>query len=169
MSAGRLSPDGQRLFSVSDLFLVDKTAYTAAGLIGFGPWHGCQAGGGRVDGALFFDMAWDPQDRFVATASQMVPSVYGITAPRNTSPLSQKKTFLINSHVPDGNKLLTTSLCVRFTPTFAVRRPRLLTFAEHPSAATSLLRRMAGQRSQLVPILMTSCSGTSPPARYDSG
>ena len=72
----------------------------------------------------------------------MVPSVYGIAAPRNLiGPLSQKKALPFRLALsPDGNKLLTGSVLPPFHAyVYSVPDGRkLLTFAEHASAISNV-------------------------------
>ena len=63
------SPDGQRLASISTLCLGQGYLQTISLLRLWSVGTGAKLGEGRVDKAVAWDMAWDPQDRFVATVS----------------------------------------------------------------------------------------------------
>src|SRR5262249_23854014 len=106
------SPDGQRLASISSLFLVDKTTYTPTGLLRL--WSvgtGAKLGEGGVAKAIFFDMAWDPQDRFVATSSSDgTIRLWDSRTAKSLRPLVTEESLPYRFALsPDGNKLLTGS------------------------------------------------------------
>src|SRR5262249_22012260 len=91
-----------------------------------------------VDKTIFFDMAWDPQDRFVATTSP--DGTIRLWDSRTAKPyqpfVTEESLPTTLALSPDGNKLLTTSSLPPYHATFSsVPDGRnLLTFAEHTSA-----------------------------------
>ena len=93
------SPDGQRLASISAHHLVDGTTYTPAGLLRL--WSvGTGASWGKVASTKPRSGTWPGILRIGSWRhrAQMVPSVYGIAAPRNLpGPLSQKKACPVDS------------------------------------------------------------------------
>lgn len=137
------SPDGQRLASASTLFLVDKTTYTLAGLLRL--WSvgtGAKLGEGHVDKAISWDIAWDPQDQFVATTSS--DGTIRLWDSRTAKPyqpfVTEESLPAPLALSPDGNKLLTGSQLPPFHAyVYSVPDGRkLLTFAEHASPISSV-------------------------------
>jgi WD40 repeat protein len=137
------SPDGQRLASVSTLRLGDKTTVKSVGLLQL--WSvgmGAKLGEGRVDKAIFGDIAWDPQDRFMATTSSD-----GTIRLWDSRTAKASRPFVTEESVPgrlafspDGNKLLTGSALPPFHAHvyFVPDGRKLLTFAEHASEISTV-------------------------------
>ena len=103
---------------------------------------GAKLGEGRVDKAMFSDMAWDPQDRFVATSSS--DGTLRLWDSRTAKP---SRPFVTEESLPsrlalspDGSKLLTASELPPFhASVYSVPDGRKLhTFAEHTSAISSV-------------------------------
>ena len=103
---------------------------------------GAKLGEGRVDKAPIVDMVWDPQDRFVATASSD-----GTIRLWDSRTATLERPFVIEEGSPsklalspDGKKLLTGSELPPFHAyVYSVPDGRkLLTFAEHTSAISSV-------------------------------
>jgi WD40 repeat protein len=137
------SPDGQRLASVSSHFLVDKTTYALACLLRL--WSvgtGAKLGEGRVDKAMSLDMAWDPQDRFVVTASSDgTIRLWDSRTAKPSRPLVTEESLPAKlAWSPGGDTLLTDSHLPPFhAHVYSVPDGRkLLTFAEHASAISSV-------------------------------
>ena len=99
---------------------------------------GAKLGEGHVDKAISWDIAWDPQDRFVATTSS--DGTIRLWDSRTAKPyrpfVTEESLPATLALSPDGNKLLTGSQLPRFTPMFTLSLTvcKLLTFAEHASA-----------------------------------
>ena len=121
----------------------DKTAPKPVGLLRL--WSvgtGAKMGEGRVDKAMALAMAWDPQDRFVATMhADGTIRLWDSRTATLDRPLATEESFPTRFALsPDGKKLLTGSALPPFhVYVYSVPDGRkLLTFAEHASGINSV-------------------------------
>jgi WD40 repeat protein/flagellar motor protein MotB len=134
------SPDGQRLASISTPWLrdKDKNAPNPVGLLQL--WSvgtGAKLGEGGVDKTVALALAWDPQDRFVATMhADGTIRLWDSHTATIDRPLATEESFPTRLALsPDGKKLLMGSALPPFH-VYVYSVPdghKLLTFAEHAS------------------------------------